>query len=173
MKLLIVGHARHGKDTVADMIKQHFGLEHKSSSEAAAEIFIYDVLKKKYGYKTPKECFEDRVNHRKEWHDLICEYNKDDKARLGKGIMEHADIYVGMRSSAEIRECIRQNLFDYVVAVYDPRKELEPKDSFDIDIWTDADVVIPNGGDLWDLRVKVYKIIKGLKRHAEWQSLGI
>jgi hypothetical protein len=162
MKLLIIGHARHGKDTVAEIIGQHFGLTYKASSQAAADIFIYDELKEKYGYETPEECFKDRMNHRAEWHDMICEYNKDDKARLAKGILEHADIYVGMRSSAEIKESIRQSLFDYVISVYDPRKPLEGKDSFDIDIWVDADIVIPNAGSLWDLRVKVHKIIKGL-----------
>jgi hypothetical protein len=73
-KLLIIGHARHGKDSMAEILQENFGLKFKSSSEAAAEIFIYDVLKGKYSYKTPQECFKDRVNHRAEWHQLICEY---------------------------------------------------------------------------------------------------
>lgn len=162
MKLLIIGHARHGKDTVAEFINYHFGLDFKSSSQAASEIFIYNELREKYGYATPEECFEDRVNHRAEWHDMICEYNKDDKARLAKGILERADIYVGMRSSAEIKECIRQGLFDLVIGVYDPRKPHEPADSFDIDLFTDSDVIISNGGSLWDLRVKVFKLIHPL-----------
>jgi hypothetical protein len=82
-------------------MKLFFGYNYKSSSLAASEIFIYDTLKDKYGYKTPEECFEDRVNHRAEWFDLICDYNKDDKARLAKEIMKSADIYVGMRSNEE------------------------------------------------------------------------
>jgi hypothetical protein len=45
-------------------------------------------LKVKYGYKTSEECFEDRVNHRSEWYDMICEYNLNDKAKLAKGILE-------------------------------------------------------------------------------------
>jgi len=163
MKLLIIGHARHGKDTVAEMIKQHFDMHFQSSSQAAADIFIYDALKDKYGYTTPVQCFEDRVNHRKEWHDLICEYNKDDKARLAKGILENADIYVGMRSSAEIEACLQQNVFDWVIGVYDPRKPHESSDSFDIDLFKDAHVIIPNGSDLWDLRTKVYKLMVNLR----------
>jgi len=166
MKLLIIGHARHGKDTVAEFISQHFGLDFKSSSQAAADIFIYDELREKYGYTTPEECFEDRMNHRAEWHDMICDYNKDDKARLAKGILERADIYVGMRSSAEIKECINQALFDVVIGVYDPRKTHEPKDSFDIDLFADSDIIIPNGGSLWDLRVKVFKFIHPLVHHG-------
>lgn len=162
MKILIIGHGRHGKDTVAEIIKLHFGMEFKSSSQAAADIFIYDELKDKYGYKTPEECYADRSNHRKEWHDLICGYNEKDKARLAKEILKNADIYVGMRSSEEIDDCIHQNLFDYVIGVYDPRKELEPKDSFDIDLWQDSDFIIPNGGSLWDLRRKVFRIVNKL-----------
>ena len=163
MKLLIIGHMRHGKDTVAEMIKQHFDMDFQSSSQAAADIFIYDELKDKYGYTTPEECFKDRVNHRKEWHDLICEYNKHDKARLAKKILETHDIYVGMRSSAEIEACLQQNVFDWVIGVYDPRKSHEPSDSFDIDLFKDADVIIPNGGSLWDLRTRVYKLMVNLR----------
>ena len=162
MKLLIIGHARHGKDTVAEIIRENFGLTFQSSSQAAADIFIYDALKDKYGYETPEACFEDRINHRKEWHDLICEYNKDDKARLGKGIMERADVYVGMRSSAEIKACINDGLFDFVIGVYDPRKPHESTNSFDIDLFTDADFIIPNGGYLSDLEEKTIKVIDDL-----------
>lgn len=159
MKLLIIGHARHGKDTVAEMIDDMFGLTFKSSSQAAADIFIYDELKDKYGYNTPEECFEDRVNHRAEWHDLIVDYNKEDKARLAKGILENADMYVGMRSSAEIDECLVQGLFDYVIGVYDPRKPHEPEDSFNIDLFAEADLIIPNGGSLGELESKVHNVI--------------
>lgn len=162
MKLLIIGHARHGKDTVAEMISQDFGLTFESSSQAAADIFIYDKLKDKHAYKTPEECFEDRVNHRAEWHDLICEYNAEDRARLAKGILERADMYVGMRSSAEIRECLDQDLFEYVIGVYDPRKPHESKDSFDIDLFVDADLIIPNGSSLEDLHNRVHCVMAGL-----------
>lgn len=163
MKLLIIGHARHGKDTAAEFIEKHFGLTFKSSSQAAADIFIYDVLKAKYGYQTPEQCFEDRVNHRAEWHDLICQYNRDDKATLAKGILESSDMYVGMRSSAEIEECKKQFLFDFVVGVYDPRKPHEPSDSFDIDLFKDADFIIPNGGTLAELEKKIVHVIDALK----------
>src|SRR5690606_30083610 len=96
-KLLVVGHMRHGKDTFAEILRDHYGLKFESSSQAAADIFIYEALKDKYGYKTSEECFEDRVNHRQEWYEMICEYNIEDRARLAKGILERADCYVGMR----------------------------------------------------------------------------
>lgn len=157
-KLLVIGHCRHGKDTVADMLKQAFGYTFQSSSVAAAKIFLFEALKEKYGYRSFLDCFEDRVNRRKEWHDLICEYNTPDKARLAKAIMRENDIYVGMRSNEELEACLKENVFDLVIGVYDPRKPLEPADSFDIDLWAKADVVIPNGGSLGALNKKILQL---------------
>lgn len=45
-KFLVIGHARHGKDTFAEILEEVFGLKFKSSSQAAVDIFIYDALKK-------------------------------------------------------------------------------------------------------------------------------
>lgn len=157
-KLLIIGHMRHGKDTVAEMIEKSTGMSFKSSSEMAAEIFIYDELKDKYGYTSFVECYEDRMNHRAEWHDLICEYNNPDKARLAKEILNYNDMYVGMRSQDEIQKCIDDNVFDLIIGVYDDRKPLEPRDSFNIDLWKSSDIIIPNTGSLEELKIKVKKI---------------
>jgi hypothetical protein len=154
-KILIIGNARHGKDTVAEIIKKQFGLNFESSSVAAARIFIYDALKNKYGYTSPEECFEDRVNRRDEWYQLICGYNEVDKARLAKMILEKDDMYVGMRDDAEIQACIDQGIFDLIIGVYDPRKPLEPATSFNIDLWAVSDIVIPNAEGLLELNYRV------------------
>lgn len=156
-KLLIIGHARHGKDTVAEMLSK-YGLTYKSSSEMAAEIFIYDKLKDKYRYRSFEECYEDRMNHRAEWYDLICEYNKTDKAALAKEILKLADCYVGMRSRYEIEECLKQGVFDLVIWV--DRSEhlpLEPKSSFDIDK-SCADIVIDNNYSLDKLQSTIDRL---------------
>ena len=116
-KLLLVGHGRHGKDTVAEILRDEFQMIFKSSSLAAAEIFLYDALKDKYDYKTPEECFEDRVNHRPEWYEMICAYNDPDKAKLAKSILLEADCYVGMRDREEIEECLKQGVFELVIWV--------------------------------------------------------
>ncbi|MEA3295870.1 MAG: hypothetical protein U9Q27_01875 [Patescibacteria group bacterium] len=152
---------RHGKDTVAEMIEEFTGMSFKSSSEMAAEIFIYDELKNKYGYSSFIECYEDRMNHRAEWHDLICEFNVSDKALLAKEILKHNDMYVGMRSQQEIDKCIVDKVFDIIIGVFDPSKPLESKDSFDIDLWKSSDIIIPNDSstsNLKDLKRKVKKI---------------
>jgi dephospho-CoA kinase len=158
MKILILGHARHGKDTVAEMIKEIYGLTFTSSSQAAAEIFLYPRLRHRYGYNNPQECYNDRVNRRKEWYDEICAYNKEDKARLAKAILERGDMYVGMRDNAEIEECIKQGLFDKIIGVFNPMMPLESRESFNIDMWKYSDVIIPNAGTLHDLKMKVFKL---------------
>lgn len=154
-RLLLLGHARHGKDTTAQFLKEMYGYTFKGSSEAAAEIFLYDALKVKYNYTSPEQCFEDRVNHRAEWYELICDYNRLDKARLAKEIMKTNDIYVGMRDDREIEECVYEGLFDMIIGVFDPRKPLEPSSSFKIDIFKWSDLILLNNGTLDQLKNKL------------------
>ncbi len=161
-KLLIVSHARWGKDTFAEMLQENFNFKFISSSQAAADIFLYDALKAKYDYKTPEECFEDRMNHRQEWYEMICEYNKSDRARLAKQILEKTDCYVGMRDRAEIDECVRQGLFDLIVWVdSSERLPKEPPSSFNIDK-KQADVIIDNNGTKEEFKQRVIRFGKML-----------
>ncbi len=50
-KLLIIGNARHGKDTVCDILREEFNYSFRSSSDFCAEKFIYNELKLKYPYR--------------------------------------------------------------------------------------------------------------------------
>jgi len=142
MKLLIIGHKRSGKDTLAAIL-ENYGLTFDSSSLAAARIFIFDKLRSKYGYTTIEECFEDRVNHRQEWFDLICAYNKHDKARLYNQITKIRDGYVGMRNVEEF-EAVDPDLVIWV----DAAKRLPPETG-SMNIPSDhpkIDIVLPNNG---------------------------
>ncbi len=159
-KYLIIGSARHGKDTLAELLNKDFGLKFESSSQVAADIFLFDALKEQYGYRSSEECFEDRVNHRAEWYQLICEYNKEDRARLAKGILERTDCYVGMRDRNEIDECRRQKLFDLIIWVdASERLPLESPDSFNIDK-SCADISIENNGTFEEFKEKISRIGK-------------
>ncbi|MCA9750028.1 MAG: hypothetical protein KC414_13040 [Romboutsia sp.] len=172
MKLLIIGSARHGKDTVAEFINKHFGMTFQSSSLAASEIFIYDTLKEKYNYDNPEQCFEDRVNHRAEWYELIKEYNVISKTKLAREILKKNDMYVGMREHTEIQACKDEQLFDYIIGVFDPRKPEEPKDSFNINIWEESDFVIPNSQGLEELEQRVIKIITPLLAFEQYKKVA-
>ena len=159
-KICVVGHKRHGKDSFAEILRDEFGYTFNSSSQAASDIFIYKELKEKYGYKSAEECYEDRMNRRAEWYDMICEYNKFDKARLAKDIMSNNDMYVGMRDSEEIKECKRINLFDLVIWIDAPnRLPKESKDSFNI-TKSDADIIIENNGAYQEFKDKIIRLAK-------------
>lgn len=157
-KLLIIGNARHGKDTFAEILGDRFGLTFLSSSQAAANIFIYDELKGKYGYDCPEDCFNDRVNHRAEWFNLITNYNLKDRTKLAREILKITDCYVGMRNRKEIEACVREGIFDLVIWVdASERLPLEDASSFDIDK-SCADIVVENNGTLNSFTRKVVNI---------------
>jgi len=139
-KLLIIGHGRHGKDTVCDILRDHYGFQFQSSSEFCAQKFIYNKLQHKY-----------RHNHRAEWYDMIHAYCADDYARLGRDIFAENDIYCGLRNKAEFHAMRNTGVFDYCIWV-DRSDHLppEPQDSMNLEIWM-ANHVIDNNGDLKDL----------------------
>lgn len=157
-KLLIIGHGRHGKDTAAEHWYNKFQMNYKSSSLAAAEIFIFDELRAKYNYNTFEECYNDRHNHRAEWYNLIVDYNKNDKCRLAKDIMKTTTCYVGMRDRDEIIACVDNKIFDLVIWV-DASRRLppEPSDSFNIDVDL-ADFRIDNNNTLFEFISKLDRI---------------
>jgi len=164
IKLLVLGNMRHGKDSLAELLNEFIGLKFVSSSQAAADIFLYDALKDKYGYKTSVECFEDRMNHRPEWYQMICDYNKENKARLATDILKMTDCYVGMRDKAEIDACVEQGLFDLIVWVdASERLPLESKESFNIDK-SCADIIIDNNSTLEVFKTRVKRFSKILLR---------
>jgi len=154
-KLLILGHGRHGKDTVGEMLSKK-GFTFQSSSRAACEIFLYDFLKPHYGYESIEECYEDRHNHRALWYQLICEYNERDSCRLAREILKTSDVYVGMRATKEVETCITQGLFNLVIWV---ERDLPQEDSSSFNINKGiADIIITNNGNLEELELKVSRL---------------
>lgn len=161
-KLLVIGHARHGKDTVCDIMRDEFEYSFRSSSDFCAERFIYSALKDKYGYTTYEQCFEDRHNHRAEWYDMIHDYCRDDYARLGREIFAENDIYCGLRNKAEFHAMRNTAVFDYAIWV-DRSDHLagESRTSMNLEIWM-ADYVIDNNGTLDDLKRNTRDLMKSL-----------
>jgi dephospho-CoA kinase len=145
MKILILGHARSGKDTLGELLKKHYNISYLSSSEAACDKFIYDDMRDTHGYKSKEECFNDRINHRDYWYESICEYNREDRARLAKEILNEAECYVGMRDYEEFKECVNQNLFDKIIWVDASKRLPNEVGSFNITM-EEADEVIENNG---------------------------
>jgi dephospho-CoA kinase len=150
-KLLIIGHGRHGKDTVCDILRKNYQYDFQSSSEFCAKKFIYDELKVRYGYTSYEQCYTDRHNHRAEWFDMIHEYCRDDYARLGRDIFAENDIYCGLRNKAEFHAMKNTGVFDYCIWVdRSDHLPLEDRSSMNLEIWM-ADYVVDNNGTLEDL----------------------
>ena len=162
MKLLIIGHGRHGKDTVAEYLNVMFGLKFKSSSVHCAENVVYPALKDQYGYESVGACFADRHNHRAEWYNLISDYCKDDLARIGREIFEVSDIYCGLRNKREFHAIKNNGIVDYTIWVdRSDWLETEPKSSMSLEPWM-ADYIIDNNGTLEQLYRNIYDLYQHL-----------
>jgi hypothetical protein len=159
LKLLVIGHGRHGKDTVCEMLRDKYGYSFESSSQFCSKLFIYNDLKDKYGYANEEECYNDRHNHRAEWYDAICDYNVPDPARLGREIFKAHDIYCGLRNKKEFHAMKNTGVFDY--AIWVDRSDFLPpenKNSMSLEQWM-ADYTIDNNGTLEDLEFNVKQLI--------------
>jgi hypothetical protein len=162
LKLLIIGHGRHGKDTVCEILRDEYNYIFESSSRFCSRLFIYDQLKDKYRYDNEEQCYSDRHNHRAEWYDAICDYNVPDAGLLGKEIFKHHDIYCGLRNKREFHAMKNTQVFDYCIWV-DRSMHLPPesKDSMSLEQWM-ADFTIDNNGTLEDLKFNLTQLINHL-----------
>ena len=148
-KLLILGHARHGKDTVAERIAAKLDLYFMTSSGVFAEL-AYDF----WGYDDADQCFDDRVNHRAMWGDAIARYVRNDKARLARKVYSTCPIYVGVRRQDELDAIIKE--FDPVIIWVDALNRLAPEDpsSFRIEKPSGA-ITLDNNGSEHDLEQQI------------------
>ena len=146
-KFLIIGHGRHGKDTVGEILSANFGLRVRSSSEFAAERAVFPLMADQY--PDWRGCYDDRHNHRALWYHAIRAYNLRPGPMLAEQMLAENDVYTGMRSRAEFGKS--RELFDAVIWV-DRSKFLPPEPSESMELMaTDADHFIDNNGDLDDL----------------------
>lgn len=160
-KLLVVGHGRHGKDTVCELL-ENYGYKFKSSSKFCSELFIFDELKDKYGYADEEECYADRHNHRTEWFNLIHDYCANDLARLGRNLFAKHSIYCGLRNKKEFFAMQNEEIFDYAIWVdRSDHCHLEPSSSMTIEQWM-CDYTIDNNGDFARLKNNVHILVKTL-----------
>ena len=161
-KLLVIGHGRHGKDTVCEILRDKYGYSFESSSKFCSKRFIYDMLKKKYNYNDEEECYADRHNHRAEWYNAICDYNQPDAVKLGSDIFHEHDIYCGLRNKREYFAMRNTGVFDYAIWV-DRSDYLPPEseESMSLKPWM-ADYHIDNNGTLNDLEFWIQDLMSYL-----------
>jgi hypothetical protein len=159
LKLLVIGHGRHGKDTVCEILKDKYSYSFESSSRFCSRLFIFDQLKDRYNYDTEEQCYADRHQHRAEWYDSICAYNVPDASKLGRAIFQHHDIYCGLRNRREFHAMRNTSVYDYAIWV-DRSDHLPPEDSSSMSLeqWM-ADYTIDNNGSLDELEFNVAQLM--------------
>lgn len=196
-KLLVIGHGRHGKDTVCEMLRDHYGLRFTSSSMFCAERIMLPYFNSHPdlpSYKTAEECFNDRhstsarmgtrpvngrpreteayleakYDHRTVWYDQIRAFNREDPAALAKAMLEENDVYCGMRASAELQACKIERVFDAIIWV-DRSQHVGPegRSSMTLEPWM-ADYVVDNNGTREELLQNVHRLMLGFKKDMGW-----
>lgn len=167
MRLFVVGPGRHGKDTVAQMIKGRLGLDFASSSEFVAKKACRPWLKEVYGieYDTLEECYADRINHRAKWREAIENYCGDDLQRMSREIFQEHDVYVGIRRRKEF--LASKHLANISVWVDASERIKEQDESLDI-LESDCDVTVTNNGGLEELKLKVRLLCWGWDLRPNW-----
>lgn len=150
VKIVVIGHARHGKDTVAEHLAKECKLSYRGSSDICAA-WIFEILKDDHGYESAAACFNDRGTYRALWHKLIAAYTANDKARLGRLVFKDNDIYCGIRAKDELEAVIKE--FNPMVFWVDAsnRHPLEPKNSMQLSYDPDRFEYIDNNGTLKEL----------------------
>jgi len=151
MRLILMGYKDHGKDTACEILRERFGLDFVSSSEMANNLFLYKKLKDEMGYRSLAECFSDRINHRERWYQEICDFNTDDRARMGREIFSRFPVYCGIRDLEELQSIKAAGMVDLIVWIdADERKPPESIKSMNISR-EHADVILNNNGTEQDL----------------------
>lgn len=125
LKILLMGHEGHGKNTVCQLLQKNYGLSYQIASIYYAKNIIQPKLAEKYGYKNELLCWLDRHNHREEWFQLIKEYNLAHTFRTGSKIWSEFNIYSGLLDIQEY-------------------KFLRARKMFDVSIWVDASERVPS-----------------------------
>jgi hypothetical protein len=156
LKLFIIGHGRHGKDTVAEFIRDKYGLTFESSSKFCAEHVVRPWLAKiGIEYDSLEECYDDRHTYRVEWYHAIMEFNEDDPSRLSREIFNTYDMYVGIRSRVEFLAAKQYSDLSIWVDAFQRHPEPDPTC---VILKSDCDIVIDNNGSIEEQQEKLTRL---------------
>ena len=163
MKILILGHANHGKDTVAKYLAQEFNLVNSSATDYLATHFVFPVWGYKH-YANVHSMLEDKDNHRLKWASIVNQINRKDKLFLCKQVMFTSDIYSGMRNQKEYIQAVKENIFDYILFV-SAGDRLPTENSMNIVYDSRYMHIVDNSLGLPNLRNNLKPIIKLMKEN--------
>lgn len=163
MKIIILGMARSGKDTMCLHLEEQYGLSWVASSMFACRTFLFEQMRTEYGYASVQECYDDRGSHRATWYEAIRDYNQQDRTRLGRGIFEANDVYCGIRDDEEFYALKAQGAFSLAIWI-DASARKPPEDSSSMTLSEkDADITISNNGTEAEFIRRIEALFNSLK----------
>lgn len=190
-KIVVLGHARHGKDTVAEILRDEYGFIFTSSSLFCAKKVVWEAVQNPQqaidqhiaagapGWSTIEltnelymmqccnyphfaACYAGRSAFRLAWFSLISSYLHPDMTRLGREVFAENDVYVGIRNSRELNAVINSGLAELVIWIEaGERVDQEPKASCSVEPWM-AQFTIDNNGTEDDLHHNVHQLMETL-----------
>lgn len=151
-KIVIIGHAGHGKTTVAKVLTSIYDYRVVDPTEFIAE----HIMVKGGHYKTFYGAISNKDTDREKWFKAVEEYNTPDKTRLVSEIFDRSDVYVGLRKYEEL-EMVKEKFNPIVVWVNNSSVKPESEKSCTVTI-EQADFVLNNPGNLDDLYREVVSL---------------
>lgn len=191
-KLMIVGHGRHGKDTVCEILARDWGYSWTTSSKIASGVVWERAAKwRNSGMSaemkeeacrivdtclTIEDCFEDRHHShrtRQFWYEAIAEYSREDPTSLTRDIFKQCDIYAGIRNPRELHAAQRAQDLNFLTVWVDRSQVLppEPSTSMGIEPWM-ADKIVDNNGTLEDLEKRVAALVSYIRVDERMKDAG-
>jgi hypothetical protein len=165
LRMMVVGHGRHGKDTAGEILRNDYGARFVSSSWFMADkvVFPHFEANQPGKYASVQQCYDDRANERATWFNLIAESNAQDLTTLGRAIFREYDLYVGNRNSREFNALRNAGVFDVSIWIdaCERVEYREPRSSLTIEPWM-CDYIVDNNGDLANLRRNLASLMRTL-----------
>jgi len=138
-KLIINGHARHGKDYLAAAVSEELGLVHLNASMYFAEKYVEPA----FNYGCVELAYKDRVNKRALWYEMMRMHDWQ------QNFMQLSDVFTGHRNIEEHQE-MHKTLDCLAVFVVWSEKPWEDPSSCQWQDWKDIyanhDLVLTHSG---------------------------
>jgi len=158
-KLLIIGVATCGKDTVGELLETYGFKCCSSSAYATTKIMMpyFESIGKPY--TSAEDCHNDRMNHRSVWYQQIEAYNSPTWNRVTRELFDDGfSVYLGMRSETELEAS--KDLYDLIVWI-DASKRVGIEDTSSCTVTrAHADYILDNNGSLIDLQFNVKHLVE-------------
>jgi len=166
IKVAISGRGKAGKTTASKMLAEISGLRYMcSTSQALSKVVFEKMIEKGHNFESVEECWGERASHRKEWGEIIKEYNQPDGVTLYTDMSAENDIFDGIRRSEELAACSDFGLVDVVIWI---ERDAAP-DDVSLTYGMDAcDIIIYNNSTLEELRDKLLLLWSGMKTWSDF-----